>query len=135
VRLLNLLCSCSFTRSLIGQAIASQRPRENCLLSMTPKPNHSIRAEFNAHCVVQMWHSKGKAITISQTGMNTKRNAPSELSPAFIVYCLLIMILGIFAQSTEWKYQFCYFPPVFAFPSFACFHRKHPHRSRISSLG
>lgn len=82
MRLLNLLCSCSFTCPLIGQAIALQRLRENCLLSMIPKSNRLMRAEFNVHSVAQLWHSKRKAITISQTGMNTKRNAPSELSPA-----------------------------------------------------
>ena len=135
MRLLNLLCSCSFTHLLIGQAAALQRLRENCLLSMIPKPNRSIRAVFNAQSVVQMWYSKGKAITISQTGMNTKRNAPSELSPAPYILFADFMILGIFAQSTEWRYQFCHFPPVFGKPPFTCFHRTHPHRSRVSSFG
>ena len=135
VRLFNILCSCSLTHLLIGQAIASQQLRENCLLSMILKPNRSMRAVFNAHSVVQMWYSKGKAITISQTGMNTKRNAPSEIIPP-APYKLLCWLWSweIFVQSTEWKCQFSCFSPVFAVP-FICFHRKYAHRSRIRSFG
>ena len=42
-----------FTHSLIGRAIALQRLRENCLLSMILKPNRLMRVVFNAHSVVQ----------------------------------------------------------------------------------
>lgn len=56
--------SCSFTHSLIGQAIALQRLGGNYLLSMIPKPNRSMRAELNAHSVARILHSKGKVITI-----------------------------------------------------------------------
>lgn len=83
--LLSSLCSCPFTYSFIGQAIASQRLRGNSLLSMIRKPNLSMRTKLNVHSVARMLHSKGKAITILQTGMRTRRNVPSELSPALYI--------------------------------------------------
>ena len=57
---------------------------------MIPKSNRSMRAESNALSVARMLHFKGKAITISQTGMNTRHNAPSELFPPSPAACILL---------------------------------------------